>query len=182
MSTGPVLFIRRATSADGEMIQQLIAAAPEAAQWPLSVFASYFAAPEESSFSAHTIFVASIRRACAQLVIGFAAFSAVMVPGGAECELSNMAVAPSWRRQGIGRRLLTAGMLWCRTWQAPALRCEGDFRPTMLIREQKLRLEVRFSNQAAIRLYESAGFRISGCRPGYYSNPAEDAILMESAG
>lgn len=39
-------------------------------------------------------------------------------------------------------------------------------------------LEVRSSNKAAIRLYESNGFVQSGSRPRYYKN-SEDALLME---
>jgi ribosomal-protein-alanine N-acetyltransferase len=36
-------------------------------------------------------------------------------------------------------------------------------------------LEVRASNQAAIRLYESAGFQLLGRRKGYYSG--EDGLV-----
>ena len=38
-------------------------------------------------------------------------------------------------------------------------------------------LEVRISNEAAITLYEHAGFVKEGIRPGFYSNPSEDAAL-----
>ena len=42
------------------------------------------------------------------------------------------------------------------------------------------RLEVRQSNQAAIKLYESLGFEVTGRRPNYYrvQEGREDAILM----
>jgi ribosomal-protein-alanine N-acetyltransferase len=40
-------------------------------------------------------------------------------------------------------------------------------------------LEVRSSNSAARALYEKCGFQVSGKRPGYYHNPAEDAILYK---
>jgi ribosomal-protein-alanine N-acetyltransferase len=39
-------------------------------------------------------------------------------------------------------------------------------------------LEVRTSNQAAIRLYERLGFVRVGLRRGYYTDTGEDAILM----
>ena len=39
-------------------------------------------------------------------------------------------------------------------------------------------LEVRVSNQKAIHLYESAGFKKITIRRDYYSHPDEDAVLM----
>ncbi len=39
-------------------------------------------------------------------------------------------------------------------------------------------LEVRLSNEAARKLYESEKFRILGKRKSYYRNPTEDAIIM----
>jgi ribosomal-protein-alanine N-acetyltransferase len=39
-------------------------------------------------------------------------------------------------------------------------------------------LEVRISNQIAIQLYESFGFKKAALRKQYYSHPDEDAILM----
>lgn len=39
-------------------------------------------------------------------------------------------------------------------------------------------LEVRESNERAIRLYEAAGFRQVGIRKDYYQKPTEDALLM----
>ena len=39
-------------------------------------------------------------------------------------------------------------------------------------------LEVRTSNQPAIRLYESLGFERAGIRKDFYSKPKEDAVIM----
>jgi len=39
-------------------------------------------------------------------------------------------------------------------------------------------LEVRVSNQAAIELYRSFGFVVTGMRPRYYSDDYEDALIM----
>jgi ribosomal-protein-alanine N-acetyltransferase len=72
-----------------------------------------------------------------------------------------MAVAGPWQKQGIGGRLLSAGLLWCRA-QAAA----------------RVFLEVRESNRAAIALYERAGFSVVGNRPGYYREPLEDGLQM----
>ena len=43
-----------------------------------------------------------------------------------------------------------------------------------------LTLEVRVSNEGAIRLYEKYGFGVHGVRPRYYSDNGEDAYLMWS--
>ncbi|MDA8167506.1 MAG: hypothetical protein M0Z32_07165, partial [Actinomycetota bacterium] len=39
-------------------------------------------------------------------------------------------------------------------------------------------LEVRKSNRGAIKMYESFGFICTGLRKGYYSDNAEDALIM----
>ncbi|MBR6909829.1 MAG: ribosomal protein S18-alanine N-acetyltransferase [Lachnospiraceae bacterium] len=39
-------------------------------------------------------------------------------------------------------------------------------------------LEVRVSNAPAIRVYEKAGFKAEGVRPGFYEDPKEDALIM----
>jgi ribosomal-protein-alanine N-acetyltransferase len=77
--------------------------------------------------------------------------------GPGEREILNLAVDPAERRTGIARGLL-----------ADAL---GHAKCTWF-------LEVRASNAAAIRLYETAGFEIAGRRSGYYQEPAEEAIVM----
>jgi ribosomal protein S18 acetylase RimI-like enzyme len=43
---------------------------------------------------------------------------------------------------------------------------------------QRVFLEVRRSNAAAIGLYERSGFRPVGVRRGYYASPREDALTM----
>lgn len=81
-----------------------------------------------------------------------------------ECELENIAVAPSIRRRGIGSQLLEALRR-----AAKDTNCESVF------------LEVRESNQAARAFYESVGFKREGRRKSYYSKPSEDAILYRLA-
>lgn len=88
---------------------------------------------------------------------GYAAFWSVLDEG----QITNIAVAPAWRRRGLGRMLLEAVV---RQAQAEGLRL--------------LFLEVRPSNLAARRLYESAGFQPAGRRRGYYADNGEDAIIM----
>jgi ribosomal-protein-alanine N-acetyltransferase len=41
-------------------------------------------------------------------------------------------------------------------------------------------LEVRTSNENAIKMYEGFGFKVIGRRPGYYTDNGEDAIVMWS--
>ncbi len=88
---------------------------------------------------------------------GYAGFWKVI----GEAHILNFAIAPGHRRQGYGRRLL-ASML-------DAARAETMRRAV---------LEVRASNAAAFKLYESFGFRRLGVRPGYYPDNDEDAAIM----
>jgi ribosomal-protein-alanine N-acetyltransferase len=45
-------------------------------------------------------------------------------------------------------------------------------------RVAEVHLEVRSSNERALRLYRRSGFEETGRRTGYYSDPVEDAVLM----
>ena len=81
---------------------------------------------------------------------------------GDDGEISNVAVLPQWRRNGLARALLER-----------AIR-DGE----SLYGLQDFTLEVRAGNQAAIRLYESEGFREEGRRPDFYRNPTEDARIL----
>ncbi|MCC6141448.1 MAG: ribosomal protein S18-alanine N-acetyltransferase [Nitrospira sp.] len=79
-----------------------------------------------------------------------------------EVRLMNLAVAEQMRRRGIGAALVDA-----------ALRAGMTQAATRAV------LEVRASNQAALALYRRFGFTQVSVRPAYYSNPVEDAVLME---
>ena len=78
-----------------------------------------------------------------------------------ECELLHLAVAPAWRRQGVGGALLRHGLR----------RLAGEGCTVCF-------LEVRPSNEVARQLYAHAGFIETGRRKHYYSQPVEDALLM----
>lgn len=91
------------------------------------------------------------------LVAGFCSFWLVLD----ELHINNLAVRAAYRRQGHGAALLQ------RVLDTGALR--GARRAT---------LEVRRSNEAAIRLYERLGFEIAATRPNYYVSPAEDALIL----
>jgi tRNA threonylcarbamoyl adenosine modification protein TsaD/ribosomal-protein-alanine acetyltransferase len=75
----------------------------------------------------------------------------------------NLAVRPDARRSGIGSAMLST------------LLAEARHRGI-----ERLTLEVRPSNVAALALYADAGFRVDGRRHGYYGDTGEDALLMWS--
>lgn len=87
-----------------------------------------------------------------------AALLEVLVP---ESELQSLAVLPAKRRRGLGGVLLNSALTAARKRGAT-----------------EMFLEVRSSNQAAIALYERAGFASLSVRRGYYSQPREDALVM----
>lgn len=76
-------------------------------------------------------------------------------------DMMNLAVSPSFRRQGIGERLVN-----CLT---EALKEKGV---------KNLLLEVRISNEPARELYQKLGFEVVGKRPRYYEKPREDALIL----
>jgi ribosomal-protein-alanine N-acetyltransferase len=80
-----------------------------------------------------------------------------------EVHVTNLAVHPAWRGEGVGRRLL--GTLLARH------RARGARRAF---------LEVRPGNVEARRLYAGLGFREVGRRRGYYVDTGEDALLLEA--
>ena len=78
-----------------------------------------------------------------------------------EADISNVAVKQEFRRQGIAEKLL--GRL------LEEGRRQGIYAFT---------LEVRSSNEAAIKLYEKYGFVTEGIRKRFYEKPVEDALIM----
>ena len=86
---------------------------------------------------------------------------AMSVRAGDEGEVLNIAVDEPARGRGAGRAMLDDLL--------------DDLRQNGV---RQVFLEVRRSNEAAIGLYRSAGFRPLGVRPGYYGRPREDALTM----
>ena len=106
----------------------------------------------ETNRMAHYI----VARAGAE-VIGFAGIW-LMVD---QAHITTFAVDPEWRRQGVGSQMILALLRMSRTLGA-----------------RQATLEVRLSNLAARKLYERFGFRPVGVRPRYYTDNAEDALIM----
>ncbi|MBQ9984638.1 MAG: ribosomal protein S18-alanine N-acetyltransferase [Lachnospiraceae bacterium] len=93
-------------------------------------------------------------------IVGFAGIMIIVD----EAELLNIAVLEKYRKRGIAQQLLD----------------------TLLIRAKqekggRMLLEVRESNRVAIALYEKNGFCFVTKRRDYYSNPKEDAVIMEKS-
>ena len=82
-----------------------------------------------------------------------------LLPGAVD--IHNIAVHVDFRRRGVARLLLGQVL--------------GQAKAQSVTR---VMLEVRKSNMAAQKLYETFGFSISGVRKGYYSDDGEDALAM----
>ena len=78
-----------------------------------------------------------------------------------EADMMNVAVSPSYRRQGIAEKLVVS-LVEKLTAQ----------------KVSSLTLEVRASNEPAIALYEKLSFMQVGRRPNYYTKPTEDALIL----
>ena len=90
-------------------------------------------------------------------VVGYAGLLVVADEG----YITNVAVFPDYRRQGIAAQLID---VFCHFGQGNHLAF--------------LTLEVRPSNHAAIELYRSFGFEEVGRRKNYYDLPKEDALIL----
>ena len=88
----------------------------------------------------------------------------VMMPAVDEVELLDIGIAAEYQGRRLGSELLQRMMELARS-----------------INMQRMFLEVRPSNVAALALYSKHGFREIGLRRGYYAagDEREDAIVME---
>lgn len=93
----------------------------------------------------------------ADTTVGFCSFWRVMD----ELHINNLAVIPGCRRSGVATALLTHVL-----------------REGKALGAERATLEVRRSNDAARLLYERFGFTVAGTRPGYYTKPLEDALVL----
>jgi ribosomal-protein-alanine N-acetyltransferase len=78
-----------------------------------------------------------------------------------EMHINNLAVHPAYRGRGLGRALLVSVL---RLWSG--------------LGAPHATLEVRRSNEVAINLYTTLGFRVAGTRRDYYTEPVEDALIL----
>lgn len=90
-------------------------------------------------------------------VVGYAGVLMIADDG----HVATVAVDPVWQRHGVGTRLLVELI-----------------RQAQLLGAGQLTLEVRMSNIRAQEIYRRFGFAPAGARKGYYSDNAEDALVM----
>jgi ribosomal-protein-alanine N-acetyltransferase len=148
---GGLIEIRPMVATDIERVIELAAGLEQAPQWPRQVYETMLerAIPERIALVAEEL----PERVAVGLIVATLA--------APEAEVETIAVAISSQRCGVGRRLIEA--------LESALRKGGA---------SEVNLEVRASNVAALAFYRTLGFRESGRRRGYYTEPIEDAVLM----
>ena len=152
--------IRRMAPEDIQQVVEIADTSPEAASWTALTYSVLIGSPEQGE-----AWVADEQGTIA----GFASFRVV----DTEAELLNIAVHPQQRRKGCGSLLI-----------------EHILNEAARLGVERVFLEVRVSNQAALLLYERFGFRQIGRRRGYYPAPSshlrahprphtrEDALLL----
>lgn len=91
-------------------------------------------------------------------IVGYAGLWQVLDEG----QITNIALRKEFRHQGYGELLVR--VLMEAAWEAG---CTEIF------------LEVRISNQRAIHLYRKLGYEVLSVRKHYYSDPVEDAYVMD---
>lgn len=109
-----------------------------------------------------------------------------------DTDVMTVGVMPQWRGKGVGSALVKEIMRCLRAVRfapdgqllvvepgapEPVFGEPGEIaRPGR--RVERVLLEVRESNQAAISVYARLGFEVAGRLKRYYRNPLEDALLM----
>lgn len=116
-----------------------------------------FVSEIETAARSHPLVLRRLGTGPGPLTVGYACVWAVHD----ELWINNLAVHRDYRGRGLGTALLREALR--------AGRRLGCARAL---------LEVRPSNQAALRLYTAEGFRVLGRRPRYYTDNQEDALVM----
>lgn len=152
---GTVSFVRVRPMHAGD-IDRVMAIADSLTQAPHWTRSVYEAALDPNSIPQRVALVAENRRT--GTVAGFAVVSLV----AEQAELESIAVPENEQHHGIGALLLS--------WLIDRMKAIGA---------REFILEVRSSNQRAWQLYRRLGWVESGRRARYYTEPEEDAVLMQ---
>jgi ribosomal-protein-alanine N-acetyltransferase len=150
LDPGTGLAIRAMDEGDLDRVMAIAASLPTAPQWTRQ---AYEAAIVSGNGPRRIALVAEH----SDEVIGFA-IARVVAP---VAEIETIAIDKKAQGYGFGSSLLLAML--------EELRLAGA---------EDVELEVRSSNEWAIRLYERAGFLEVGRRRGYYREPDEDALVL----
>lgn len=100
---------------------------------------------------------ASVEESVASVITGYIG----MYLSFDEASITNVAVAPEFRKKGCGEQLVIAAKKTAKEANA-----------------ERIILEVRVSNVPAISLYKRNGFEELGIRKQFYEHPVEDAYIM----
>jgi [ribosomal protein S18]-alanine N-acetyltransferase len=149
--------IRRLERSDIDLVLELAQKSSEAPRWTRRNYEQVLLDTGAPFLARHGLVAV-----CEGKLVGFAVAS--WLPQEPAAELEGLFVEQTLRRRGIGASLLRGCMSWAASAGASAIR-----------------LEVRASNGGALAVYRGNGFSTTGVRPGYYSAPEEDALLLEAA-
>ena len=146
--------IRKVRKSDVDRIVDIERSWHHLSHWSID---SYYRLLNDDSFTSS--FVAELEEESgSNSIVGFVIFHIAADVS----EIYNIAVENGHARSGIGKQLMTAAI-------------EESARR----KARKVILEVRKSNNPAINFYLGFTFTIAGERKNYYSNPIEDAYVME---
>ena len=145
--------IRPACGSDVERIVQIERSWDHLSHWSIE---AYYRLLQEDRFT--WTFVAELEGNDPIDIVGFVIFHVVEHVS----EIYNIAVDEKYNRLGVGGLLMNTVIERSRHQGA-----------------RKVILEVRKSNAEAIRFYSGFDFRTCGERHNYYSNPLEDAYVMD---
>lgn len=110
---------------------------------------------EENFQQPHTEYYCLVDK---KTVIGFVSLHHLLD----ECSILHVFIESNYRKQKLATALMSYVMK------------QLEYREV-----KHIFLEVRVSNHAAIRLYQACGFETLTIRKSYYTNPVEDALLMQ---
>jgi [ribosomal protein S18]-alanine N-acetyltransferase len=153
------IIIRHLARSDADSILAIQSSCPELAQWSKHDYQEIAHGNTAGWVGSRTTIRARNEVASAERIVGF--ITARIAAD--EIEILNLGVAPDQRRRGIAKALLQAALKWGTDHHA-----------------RQAFLEVRASNSAAIRFYESFGFQTAGRRTNYYTSPKEDALQLSA--